>query len=309
MPKPNILLLFCDEFLWNALGYAGHPLVKTPNLDRLAAESANFPHTYCASPACLPARISLFTGQYAHTHGQLANGEVRPGTRMFIETLREAGYHTGAVGKLHFLPLTNKNRFDSVLLHDEFKDSDYLRWLESIDPKLAAYDVHAYPRPATGGTVFGSDIFADGDKIESVIYGTSRLAAEHFYTQWVSDESIKYIEAHQREPFFLFVSFIGPHSPFIVPEPYDSMYDPKDIELPQTWREDLSGKPRSQLRHRNLWGVEHISEQQLREISALYFGHHGLFYKGVMYDESLRIPLLIRDPGRKKGSVNEALVS
>jgi len=343
----NILFIFCDQFLWNALGYAGHSQVKTPNLDRLAARSVNLPHTYCASPVCVPARISLFTGQYAHTHGQATNGEIRPGTRMFIETLRQAGCHTGAVGKLHFMPLENKNRFDSVLLHDGMRDSDYLRHLGAMDPKLAEYEPHAYPRPGTGDTVFGSDIFADGQKVESLVYGTSQLAAEHFYAQWTADESIKYLEAHGRDPFFLFVSFFGPHSPFLIPEPYDTMYDPDDVELPETWQEDLHGKPESQLRHRHLWGVEPITERQLRKISALYYGHitlidehigrilgkleelgldentvvafsadhgellgaHGLFYKGVMYDESLRVPLLVHDAGQTAGSVSQGFVS
>lgn len=345
--QKSILFFFCDQFLWNALGYAGHSLVKTPNLDRLAAKSVNFPHTYCASPVCAPARISLFTGQYPHTHGQLINDEIRPGTRMFIETLRQAGFHTGAVGKLHFVPLENKNRFDSVLLHDDMCDSDYLRHLEAIDPKLAEYEPHAYPRPGTGDTVFGNDILAGGEKIESINYGTSQLAAEHFYTQWMADESIKFLEAHRSDRFFLFVSFLGPHGPFLIPEPYDTMYDPDDVELPETWQEDLSGKPRSQLRHRHLWGVEPITEQQLRKISALYYGSitlidehigrildrlqelrldentiiafsadhgellgaHGLFYKGVMYDESLRVPLLIHDAGQTADSVSQGFVS
>ncbi len=347
--KHNILFFFCDQFLWNATGYAGHSMVKTPNLDRLAERSVNFPHTYCASPVCVPARISLFSGQYPHTHGQPTNGPVRQGTKMFIETLKENGYHTCAVGKLHFFPLYETRRFDTVSLHDGAnEESGHIGYLSDIDPKLADLHLHGYPKTGTGESIFGSDISNNGKKVESIVYGTSQLSAEHFYTQWISNESMKYLEEHQDkdDPFFLYVSFCGPHSPFLVPEPYDKLYKPEEIELPETWEEDLSGKPKSQQWHRHLWGVELMTEQQLRKITALYYGHitlidehigrildkldvlglgdaiiafsadhgellgsHGLFYKGVMYDESLRIPLLIHDAGQKNNSVNENFVS
>ena len=119
--RKNILFFMTDQLLWNALGYAGHPMVKTPHLDRLAAMSTNFPDTYCASPVCVPARISLFSCQYPHTHGQAANLPVRQGTRMITESLRDAGYHTAAVGKLHFMPAQRETqRFDTVRLHDGY---------------------------------------------------------------------------------------------------------------------------------------------------------------------------------------------
>jgi len=345
---PNILFFFADQFLHSAMGCAGHAVVKTPHLDRLAERGVRFPNAFCASPVCVPARISLFTGQYPHTHGQPDNSyAIRPGTKIFIETLQQAGYHTGAVGKLHFKPHAETSRFDFVRLHDGLGNSDYMRWLASIDPDLAEDRRHAYPVEGEAGFVYGRDPRGDGEKVPTIMYGTSQIDAEHFYTQWVSDTAIAYLERHGGDPFFLFVSFVGPHSPFFLPEPYRSMYDPRNVEVPGNWREDLSDKPRSHGWRHSLYGTKYMTEQQLREITALYYGHitlidehvgrvldrleamglvdntivafsadhgemlgaHGMFYKGVMYDESLQIPLLIRDPRCVGGTVADGLVS
>ena len=173
MSKKNILFFFCDQFLWRALGCAGHSIVRTPNVDRLAAKGVRFSNAYSASPACVPARISLFTGQYAHTHGQLNNGyPLRADTRMFIETLQQAGYHTGAIGFLDFRPVEEKNRFDFVQLHNGVKDSDYMRWLESIDPALAEVSRHAYPKEGEDGFAYGSDPLDNHKETPTIIYGS-----------------------------------------------------------------------------------------------------------------------------------------
>ncbi len=347
--KKNILFFFCDQLLWNASGYAGHPIVKTPNLDKLASRSVNLHQTYSVSPVCVPARISLFTGQYAHTHGQPANDfPIRPGTKMFLETFQQAGYHTAAVGKLHFIPLENKKRFDWVQLHDSVGvSSDYTAWLESVNPQLADWKKHADPLEGEDGYIYGTDIYNDNKKKLSFCFGTSQIDAEHFYTQWISDTALKYLGEQRKDPFFLFVSFCGPHSPFFLPEPYRSMYTPADIEIPPNWKEQHEGNPSTCYWHHSLYGTRNMTEQQLREITALYYGHitlidehigrvlehleklgiaddtiiafsadhgellgaHGLFYKGVMYEESLRIPLLISGAGQKQGRVSEAMVS
>lgn len=347
MSKKNILFFMTDQFLWNALGYVGHPIVKTPNLDRLAAKSFNFPNTYCASPVCVPARISLFCGQYAHKHGQATNLQVKQGTPMFIDTLNDNGYHTAAIGKLHLKPIERETkRFQTLKLHDGYSQkgsSAYAEYLEQEKPEYAPTDMHAFPVEEKEGVIFGENIY-NNKKFEAIIYGTSKVPSEYFYTQWMSDESIKFLESHNKEkPFFLFSSFIGPHSPFVVPEPYSTMYKPEDVILPGTIEEDLSLKPKSQDFRRNMWGMGTVNEQQLRKITALYYGHitlidehigrildkldetgladntliafsadhgellgsHGQFYKGNMYDEATRIPLLIHDPAKNSFQFDE----
>lgn len=349
--RKNILFFMTDQFQWNALGYAGHPIVKTPNLDQLAAESVNFPNTFCASPVCVPARISLFSGQYPHKHGQATNLPVREGTPMLIDTLNDNGYHTAAVGKLHLLPAERETkRFQTLALHDGYSkkgNSAYVRYLEKEKPEFAPIEKHAYPKQGGQGVIKGKNLYT-GEDCESIIYGTSQIPLEHCDTRFIAEQSMAFLERHGHStPFFLFTSFLGPHSPFVVPEPYDTMYDPSDMPVPDTIEEDFSDKPESQRSRRSLWGMEHTSIEQLRRITALYYahitliddhigmildklkgldlyddtiivfsadhgeflGHHGLFYKGCMYDEATRIPLIIHDAGQKSPSNMDTLFS
>ena len=342
-PK-NVIFFFCDQLRYDALGYAGHSIVKTPNLDKLAEQSINFPNTFCASPVCVPARISLFTGQWAHKQGQMNNcTPIRKGQRMVTEVFKERKYHTAAIGKLHFFPLEETKRFDTVLLHDGYgNESAYIQYLNSIDPKLAKFERHAYPEEGKENVILGKDIY-DEKYIESIIYGTSSIPAEYFYTNWISDEATKFLNSPPDIPFFLFVSFVGPHSPFILPQPYNTLYDPEKIPIPKNFKEDFNKKTRSQQRSRKLLGMERVTEKQLREITALYYAHitlidehigrildkvniedtliifsadhgellgnHGLFYKNYMYDESLRIPLLIHEPSQKRSADINTLIS
>ncbi|MBN1446147.1 MAG: sulfatase-like hydrolase/transferase [Candidatus Omnitrophica bacterium] len=349
MGKKNILFFMTDQFQWNASGYAGHPFVKTPNLDALAAKSVNFTNAFCASPVCVPARISLFSGQYPHKHGQPENLPVKEGTRMFAETLNDAGYHTAAVGKLHFMPPPREiKRFKTVRLHDGYDEySAYVEYLRKEKPEYAPLDMHAYPKQGKEGVLTGKNIIT-GKEEEAIIFGTSKVPKEYFYTRFISDEAVKFLKNYnETNPFFLFVSFFGPHSPYMVPEPYDELYNPDDMPVPLTVNEKLDSKPKSQHFRRNLWGMEHTSVEQLKKITALYYAHitlidehigrvvqalkennlyddtiivfsadhgellgnHGLFYKNHMYDEATHIPLLIHDTATEKPSKREELVS
>ncbi|KKR04692.1 MAG: Sulfatase [Candidatus Uhrbacteria bacterium GW2011_GWF2_39_13] len=351
MIKKNILFFMTDQLLWNALGYAGHPIVKTPNLDRLAQKSLNFPNAFCVSPVCVPARISLFCGQYPHKHGQATNLPVKEGTKMFIETLTANGYHTAAVGKLHLMPISRETkRFKTLKLHDGYskaEESDYVKYLEKVKPEYAPLNMHGYPEEKKEGVISGKNAIT-GEKYETIILGTSKVPKEYFYTQFISDKTIEFLETCNKEnPFFLFVSFLGPHSPFIVPEPYNTLYNPDDIPVPETVKEDLSSKPKSQYQRRSLWGMEYVSNEQLQKITSLYYAHitlidehvgkilkrleelnlyddtiivfssdhgeflgnHGLFYKGAMYDEATKIPLLIHDTEMRSSRKIDELVS
>ena len=204
----QVLFFCCDQLLYNALGYAGHAIVKTPNLDRLALKSTNFKHAFSANPVCVPARISMFTGQYSHRHGQQHNSTpVRPATVMLPDLLHAANIHSGAIGKLHILPVKETRRFDTVRLHDGWgQDSDYIKYLRKIKPELAEYEYSALPVEKGQGVLFGKDIDT-GKSIEALIYGQSQIPEEYSYTRWMADETIEFLGAHRAAPFFLSVSF------------------------------------------------------------------------------------------------------
>src|ERR1039458_4637658 len=105
--RPNILFLMADQFRYDCLGANGNKIVQTPNLDRLAAESANFSNAFVQAPVCVPSRVSYFTGRYPHSHKNRVNYTPCNPQEVFLQRmLKDAGYQTGSVGKLHLHPPT-----------------------------------------------------------------------------------------------------------------------------------------------------------------------------------------------------------
>ena len=98
--RPNILVILLDDLRWDTLGYAGHPHVKTPQIDRIANEGVNFRNAFCTTSLCSPSRASLLSGVYAHKHGVTNNfTEFPAGMNSFPKVLQQAGYATAYVGK------------------------------------------------------------------------------------------------------------------------------------------------------------------------------------------------------------------
>ncbi len=103
--RPNVLILMPEEMRADALGFAGHPVYRTPNVDRLAREGTVFTRAYCASPLCMPARALVISGLYPHNHHIQDNaGHLPEDDETYGQLLQRAGYHTAAIGKLHFWP-------------------------------------------------------------------------------------------------------------------------------------------------------------------------------------------------------------
>ena len=114
---PNILIIISDEHRKDALGCAGHPIVKTPHLDGLAVRGTCFTNAYTPSPMCVPARASIATGQYIHTIGNWDSASPYDGTaRSWMHHLREHGIHTASIGKLHFRSADDDNGFCEEIL-------------------------------------------------------------------------------------------------------------------------------------------------------------------------------------------------
>ncbi len=100
--QPNVVMILCDDLRWNALGCTGHPHIKTPNLDRLASEGVLFQNTFCTTSLCSPSRASILSGLYAHAHGVTNNfTEFPPQLASFPRQLQAAGYQTAYIGKWH----------------------------------------------------------------------------------------------------------------------------------------------------------------------------------------------------------------
>lgn len=148
--KPNILILFSDQFRLDCLGANGNRIIKTPNLDRLAAGAANFSNGYVQAAVCVPSRISYLTGRYPHSHKNRVNyTPCDPREVMMQQIFHASGYQTGSVGKLHFYPPTAEHAramgFDRVFLDDGVSTtdpySDFVRWRKEGSPQKTEYNV------------------------------------------------------------------------------------------------------------------------------------------------------------------------
>lgn len=166
--KPNILIIITDQFNPKCLGYAGHPLVKTPHLDRLAAKGINFSRMYTPQPLCMPARASMFTGLTPRGHGVRMNGiPLDPKIPTFTEALRQNGYQTHCTGKIHLQNVNLPNGCSAEEVDPEMHFESKALWNEGKVTKL--------PSPFYG--LDGTD-YVNG-------HGTSSYGE---YTQWLKEE-------------------------------------------------------------------------------------------------------------------------
>ena len=235
--RPNILWIMADQLRYDCVGANGNRIIKTPGLDRLAAESANFSNAFVQAPVCVPSRASFFTGRYPHSHRNRVNYTPLAASEVLLPArLRTAGYRTAIVGKSHLYyhyPPTEVEAgltgFELVDLHDgvSFADqwSAYARWRQANDP------LRDIPYRRLARTI--------PQLREGLPPGANpyRAAIDERYTDttWTgvrTRERLKEL-AGGEEPFFLFCSFWKPHSPYEVPVPFDSMYNDVEIPLPE----------------------------------------------------------------------------
>ena len=149
MQRPNVLLLYTDQQRWDALGAAGNPLIRTPNIDALAADGTLFSNSFVNCPVCMPSRMSMLSGLYPNTLGIRCNGTEMPRDVPCVQNvLNLYDYHTANIGKLHFHNHASYNRrhedphpsygFRTLILSDEpgCYDDAYIKWVEMHDPAM-----------------------------------------------------------------------------------------------------------------------------------------------------------------------------
>nr|MDA3873920.1 sulfatase-like hydrolase/transferase [Kiritimatiellia bacterium] len=213
---PNVLLVCTDHWMGSLLGCAGHPTVRTPTLDQLAANGVRFPNTYSECPVCVPARRTLLTGLTPHTHGVLKNsGEPMPDVPTLAQTFRDAGYQTTAVGKLHVNPQRQRLGFDEVILDEEGR-------AESDDYALFLSD-HGHR----------GERFAGGMCNNEYMWRPWHLEERLHVTNWAAQEmSRQIIRRDPLRPGFWYLSFSHPHPPLAPLQAYLDVYRHADIPLP-----------------------------------------------------------------------------
>jgi arylsulfatase A-like enzyme len=237
--KPNIIFLMTDQQRRDALGCV-NPLVKTPNLDRLAKEGILFSQAVCQTPQCVPSRYSMMLGMYSARIGVLTNGDTiaedadLPGVPL-PERFRKAGYQTAGFGKTHWnAPLRSTRGFE-VRAVGQPRDSELYeegaRMMGDEQPeKLAAYFKETDP-------------FGPGEEEAPGYIGcTSSIPPEWHRDGWVAEQCLDFIEngIDPQRPLFLYLSFLKPHAGFNVPEEFENLYrleEIPDVEMPP-WEQE-----------------------------------------------------------------------
>lgn len=288
LPKrPNILFVIADQWRAESFGYAGNPEVQTPIIDRLARESINFSNAVSSVPVCSPTRASLLTGQRALTHGVFLNdAPLAPGAVTIAKVLHAAGYDTGCIGKWHvdghgrseFIPRERRQGFD------------YWKVLECT---------HDYNN---------SVYYADGpEKLKWE--GYDAIAQTHDAREYLCDH------ARADRPFFLLLSWGPPHNPYeTAPQKYRDRYraaslHPRDnvpAELRPAVQKELAGYYAHCTALDDCMGelLRTLKETGLDTNTLVVFtsdhgdllGSHGQQRKQQSYDESIRVPMLMRWP-------------
>ncbi|MEZ6048190.1 MAG: sulfatase [Planctomycetaceae bacterium] len=320
--QPNVLFLICDDLNCD-IGCYGHPLVKTPNMDRLAERGVRFERAYCQYPLCGPSRASFMTGLYPDQTGIQGNSiflrETLPDVQSMSQLFRRNGYYATRIGKIYHY---NVPKHIGTGGHD-----DPYSWDRTINPiGRDVSDEHlifSLKKGSFGGTI--SWLAAEGMDVEQ----TDGIAA---------NEAIKLLEEYRdnNKRFYLAVGLYRPHTPFVAPKKYFDMYPADEIVIPevpegyletlpeptrrflQLKDEDKNLKPKlAREAIRAYYASITFADAQLgRILDALdanglsentiilftsdhgyHMGEHGHYKKMTLFENAARVPLIIAGPG------------
>ncbi len=291
--RQNIIFIFSDDHRWDHMSFMGHPFIETPGMDRLAKEGVTFNNAFVTTSLCSPSRASFLTGTYAHTHGVKNNLTPWTGkTTTLLEHLANAGYDVGFIGKWHMpgagLPdLPFLDRFVSFTIQEG------------------------------QGRYFDCPMIVDGVPTES---------RKEYVTEELTDYGIEFMEKERENPFCLYLSHKSVHHAFLPPKDLAGTFDDVDIEMPEgydIWLSMTNGHLYSGTmgllseHYRNyceaIVGLDREIDRLLTKIDDLgladntvvvyasdngfLWGEHRTIDKNWPYEESMRIPFIVRAPG------------
>ena len=245
MQRPNILILYTDQQRWDALGVNGNAEIRTPHLDRLAAAGINFDHCFVQNPVCMPSRVSFLTGQYPSTLGLSHMGVPVPEDAPTLpRLLRNYGYCSGQIGKLHFLPHANRDHrephpdygFDHLEISDEpgsYHDA-YRAWVAAQAPEqLDLVSLGEAPSSIEWKRIMNvRDGIAHPEERFVKRALASRCRSELTHTAFVAEQTMEFMTRHRDGPFLCVAGFYSPHDPWVAPQEFLDLYDPAALTLP-----------------------------------------------------------------------------
>jgi arylsulfatase A-like enzyme len=285
--RPNVLFITCDQWRGDCLSAAGHPVVRTPNVDRLAREGVLFRNHFAGAAPCSPARACLYTGLYQMTNRVCRNGTPMDGGRWNVaRAARALGYDPTLFGYTDVAPDPRDHAAGDPVLRSyegilpgftprQLLPEHQKQWLSWLSAR--GVDVGAgYPkihRPA-------------GKRHDEVSRAPPVYSRDETPTAFLAGEFIRWLEEQDAgAPWFAHISFISPHPPFVVPAPFNALYDPADcpgFNRAKRWQDEAQGHPwldyelERQRKTKFIPGgrgkVRDWSEDEFRTIRSIYYG-------------------------------------
>jgi len=292
--RPNIVYLMTDDQAWHAMTCAGNPVVRTPNMDRLAREGLRFTNMFVTNSLCAPSRACFLTGKYSHIHGVRNNEVPWRDQPIFTDYLKQAGYHTCFIGKFHQGGKVIPAKPDIWM---GFTDQGVY-----LDQPLRDFD------------------------------GQVKKEKGH-NTDLLGDRAVAYLKEHRQDPFCLLLWFKAPHRAWTPTERNKNLYADAKIPHPASFNDDYAGRPdalrKTEMQveiakppksfdewlkdyYRTLTDVDENIGKVLKALDDLglagntivvhtsdngfLLGEHHLFDKRLMYEPSIRLPMLVRYP-------------
>ncbi|MDP6354448.1 MAG: sulfatase-like hydrolase/transferase [Planctomycetota bacterium] len=330
--KPNVLIVMSDQHHHRFMGCAGHELMQTPVMDRLAGRGLRFSNTYCPFPLCGPSRMSFMTGRYPSTTGCLTNQcHLNSDVPTYAHAFGAGGYDTVLSGRMHFVGQDQRHGFDERIIGD--------------------CGGTAYINPVTGWKleeVLGPLIDTPGMGRTPLRKSGPGHTGYHAYDRTVTETTVEWLHARGKEvaagnlerPFMMTVGYVSPHCPFVAPPEDYALYDDKitaddlpdphldgihdvhrnirkrwklsDEPIPVEWqrRTSVAYHGLCTFLDRELGRIIHaLEESGLAEDTIVVYtsdhgeqlGEHGLWWKSTFYDGSIGVPMLMAGPGTEGG--------
>jgi choline-sulfatase len=318
--KPNVLVIMSDEHNAGVLGCYGNRIIRTPNLDKLATAGTTFENCYCNSPLCVPSRLAFTAGKYVSRIGAWNNACWLPSDEYpsLPRIMNAAGYESLLCGKMHY---DNTRRYGFREIGGNMNSAVKTGRGNRRPPDDLTPTPGLSPR---------FDEFRAGDS-SSILNHDRKVTAA----------TVEFLEHRQADdkPFFLFVGYLAPHFPLIVPQEYWDRYQGK-VPMPVIPKGHIESLPRNYKHLRIGFNVEDAPDDLVRKGRELYYGltqwlddeigkvlaslarsdmadntvvlyttdhgenmgEHGLWWKNALFEHAARVPLIVRWPARWKGA-------